>query len=308
MRHLFIVNPVAGAGNHTDSLTAEIHRVFQRRKEPFEIFITRYPGHATELVRQAAASGEPLRFYACGGDGTLNEVANGAAGWPNAAITHWPTGTGNDFIRIFGRDAGRFRQLEQLLDCDCAPLDLICCGDRLGLNICSVGFDARIGTSVHKYSRLPLIRGRAAYNLSAAVNIIKGIHEPFRVELDGRVFDGRYTMLVCCNGRYYGGGFNPLGDRPDPADGQLDFLLVRAVSRVAVAGLIGKFSQGRFADYPNLFTHLRGRHMTVRASRTDPVNIDGECLLLQEFSFSLASEKVNLFFPRGATWKKVKNE
>ena len=49
-----------------------------------------------------------MRIYACGGDGTLNEVVNGAAGFDNAAVTCVPKGTGNDFLKLFGP---RFREL-----------------------------------------------------------------------------------------------------------------------------------------------------------------------------------------------------
>ena len=57
-----------------------------------------------------------MRIYACGGDGTLNEAVAGAAGFGNAAVTHYPMGSGNDFLRMFGPDACRFYDLRALLD------------------------------------------------------------------------------------------------------------------------------------------------------------------------------------------------
>ena len=56
------------------------------------------PGDCTRIARDAAKSGQPVRLYACGGDGTLNEVVNGAASHPNAAVTHYAGGSGNDFV------------------------------------------------------------------------------------------------------------------------------------------------------------------------------------------------------------------
>ena len=75
-----------------------------------------------------------MRIYACGGDGTLNEAVAGAAGFGNAAVTHYPMGSGNDFLRMFGPDACRFYDLRALLDAPQAPVDLIECNGRLALN------------------------------------------------------------------------------------------------------------------------------------------------------------------------------
>mgnify|MGYP001705535948 CR=1 FL=1 len=86
-----------------------------------------------ELARAAAERGEPVRIYACGGDGTLNEAVNGAAGFANAAVTNVPKGTGNDFLKIFGADyRSRFSDLAALADGPQACFDLMDCKGRLG--------------------------------------------------------------------------------------------------------------------------------------------------------------------------------
>lgn len=85
---------------------------------------------------QAAQTGEPVRIWACGGDGTLNEVVNGAAGFDNAAITCVPKGTGNDFLKVFGpnyRDL--FYDLEALAAGPQTTLDLMDCNGKLGLDV-----------------------------------------------------------------------------------------------------------------------------------------------------------------------------
>ena len=105
MRHLFLLNPRAGKYDRTQEVREKIRFALAGREEPWEAAVTQYPGHAAELARAAAETGEAVRIYACGGDGTLNEVVNGAAGFPNAAVTNVPVGTGNDFLRIFGPDS-----------------------------------------------------------------------------------------------------------------------------------------------------------------------------------------------------------
>ena len=64
-----------------------------------QCLLTQRSGGAEEIARRLVSSGEEVRLYACGGDGTLNEVVNGAAGFDNAAVTCIPIGTGNDFLK-----------------------------------------------------------------------------------------------------------------------------------------------------------------------------------------------------------------
>ena len=66
-----------------------------------------------------------MRIYACGGDGTFNECVCGAAGLDNVAVCPFPTGTGNDFCRMFGEEKDMFRDLDALLRGSEHPIDLI---------------------------------------------------------------------------------------------------------------------------------------------------------------------------------------
>ena len=135
MKHLFLINPQAGKSDRSQEVLAQVRALAQERALEYEAVVTRYPGHARELARAAAERGGPVRIYACGGDGTLNEAAVGAAGFDHAAVTTFPIGSGNDFIRMFGPGAERFRDLTALLDGPQARADLIECNGRLALNV-----------------------------------------------------------------------------------------------------------------------------------------------------------------------------
>ena len=114
MKHLFIINPRAGKKNSTGRLIDQIEQLRRNHGLDCETMLTTRPGHAEEIARRAAQSGEEIRIYACGGDGTLNEVANGAAGAEHIEVTVVPVGTGNDFLKNFGEDRVRFLDLEEL--------------------------------------------------------------------------------------------------------------------------------------------------------------------------------------------------
>lgn len=301
MKHLFVLNPSAGQYDRSQEMIARLADTLDPLGVAWEARVTDYPGHAVELARAAAETGESVRIYACGGDGTLNEVVNGAAGYPNAAVTQYPCGSGNDFLRLFGQDRGRFYDLKELVYGDQAAADLMDCNGRLSLNICSVGFDARIGLGMAQFRRYPMVSGSMAYQLSLVKNLIAGIARPYEVEVDGETFAGDFSLLCACNGRYYGGGFHP-SPRAVPDDGVLEFLLVKGVSRLTVARLVKLYAAGRAEEIPELVILRRGRSMKVRCDRLSMVNVDGERLDADELSISLSAKKVNFIFPRGASW------
>ncbi len=299
MKHIFIINPAAGSHDRTADYTEKIHCACDGLD--YEIHVSAYPGNCRELARSAAEKGEQCRIYACGGDGTLNEVAAGAAGFPNAAITVFSGGSGNDFVKLFN-DPKAFFDLERLLNAEEASFDMIACNDDLSLNICSVGLDARIGTDVSHYKRLPLLSGFRAYAASTVINVIRGISEHYVVELDGSVIDGQKALICVCNGRYYGGGFNPVPEA-DPSDGLLDVLIVEKVSRLKVASVVGTYKNGGYQQLPQYIRHYRTKSITIHCDKATPINLDGELRMAKDVTMSIAPQKVQFFYPKGLFWQ-----
>ena len=303
MKHLFIINPAAGSHDQTAEYSQKIHAACQKRYLDYEIQVTAGPMDATRIAREAAQTGEELRLYACGGDGTLNEVAAGAAGYANAAVTVFSGGSGNDFVRIFDNPKAFF-DLERLLDAEEITFDMIRCNEDLAINICSVGLDARIAADVARYKRLPLLHGFRAYLVSTAINLMKGISEPYVVEVNGQRFEAEHTFVCVCNGRYYGGGFNPIPEA-DPTDGMLDVLLVDKVSLLQVPGLIGKYKDGRYKEISHVARYLKTDCVKVCSKKPTAVNLDGETRLATEAVMKVAEEKIRFVYPKGLSWKKA---
>ncbi|MCL2568061.1 MAG: hypothetical protein FWE12_01310 [Oscillospiraceae bacterium] len=299
MKHLFILNPIAGGGRRIGEVRAEILRVMEAQSDPWELYETIGPLDAIRKVKASAEVGEALRVYACGGDGTLSECVNGAVGQAHVAVTHFPAGTGNDFIKTFPMGKEHFFCLERLLDARVMPLDVIDVGGRYGINICSVGLDARVGGDVHKYSGWPLVRGKMAYVVSLVANIVKGVAEEFEVEVGGRTQKRKFTLICACNGRSYGGAFTPVPEAV-PDDGMLDILLAEQVSRMRVVSLVQRYATGRYHEVPELFAYAKDRSITIRADREFVVNVDGEILRRREVTFTLLPGAVNFFLPREA--------
>ena len=306
MKHLFIINPAAGSKNHTESYRREIEEVCSPLGLDYAIEVSQAPGNCRDIARKAAVSGEEYRIYSCGGDGTLNEVVCGVAGFDNVSVTMYTGGSGNDFVKIFSETAP-FRDLRRLLNCRETAFDLMRCNDDYSLNICSVGLDARIGTDVAKYKRLPLLSGFRAYAASTVVNVIRGIAEHYVVELDGHTFDAEQTLICACNGRFYGGGFNPVPEA-DPTDGLLDVLVIKKVSRLKVAAVIGKFKNGKYKELPELVQHFKTKTLRILCDKPTSINLDGELRIAEAVNISVAREKLRFFYPAELTFRNQEQE
>ena len=310
MKHLFIINPIAGGTkNRLEEVERTIKEFAETLHDPYEIYVTKTPMDACHKIiteaesasmtgtEPAAEDAETLRVYACGGDGTLNECANGAANRKNVSITHYPCGTGNDFLKTFGKEnVDLFRDLHDLSTGTVRKLDLIDCEGRYGINICSVGIDARVAADVHKYSSIPIIGGATGYVVALIINVIKGVTQKFHIKVDDIVIHKKITLACICNGQYYGGGFTPVPDAI-PDDGILETLVVEPVSRFKVAQLVGRYAQGRFREFPKLFTYVRGNSMEIECDRDFVVNIDGESIYRKKIKFQLVPKGINFVFP-----------
>ena len=301
MKHVFILNPAAGKSDQTPRFSQDIERICGARGLDYEICVSKAPGDCRALARKACETGQEVRLYACGGDGTLNEVVCGMAGCPNAAVTHYPGGSGNDAIKIFD-DPAAFTSIERLLSAEEAPFDLIRCNDSYALNVLSIGFDARVGTDIARFKRLPLVTGKGAYVLSILSNMVHGLSADYTVTLDsGEVLSGQKTMICICNGRWYGGGFNPVPEA-EPDDGLLDVLVVEKVSLLQVASVIGHYQKGRYAEYPELIRHARCRSLRIECAERSVVNVDGEAVYTTDAKIEVVPHAIRFFYPKGLSY------
>ena len=302
MRHVFIINPKAGKRDQTSRLLEMAEGLRARHGLDCTCMLTDRPGGATEMARRLAETGEALRIYACGGDGTVCEVANGIAGYDNAAMTCIPAGTGNDFLKNFGAaDMARFREAENLWDGDEMQLDLIDCNGHLCTTIACNGIDARIADSVHQYSGTPGLNGRGSYLASVAVNfLLKPIGRHWTVWLDDERLEGDFALVSMCNGRYYGGGSTPVPQaRMD--DGVLHTVLVWDVPKRVFGRLFPAYSAGDHDKLPGSFFRLSEAKVVRIVSEDEEIVscVDGESFRSREVTMKLSEKRLNFFGPKG---------
>ena len=300
MKHVFIINPTAGRRACTAQMVQMAKDLAARHSLDVDCILTKSPGHAASTVRNLAETGQALRFYACGGDGTVNEVANGVAGLDNAAMTCVPVGTGNDFLKNFGDMAPLFFDVENLWDGPQFPLDAIDCNGRLALTVACSGFDAQVADDVHKYGKIPFLGGKGSYLVSLAVNfMLRSFSHQWTVTLDGERIEGDFILVAVCNGRYYGGGFIPAAEaRMD--DGVLNTVLVKRVSRASFLRLVGAYAQGGYYRFPEIARGSQASEVVIESSEQDIVTcLDGEPVYSRRVALRLSEKKVGFFGPAG---------
>ena len=301
MRHIFIINPTAGKKDCTARLMAMAKNMEAKHGVNVECILTTRPGHATETTRTIAQTGENVRFYVCGGDGTINEVANGIAGIATAAMTCIPVGTGNDFLKNFGDKAELFNDAENLWGGPQFALDAIDCNGRLALTIACSGFDAQVAEDVHTYGKSPMLGGQGSYIASLAINfLVRGLDHRWTVTVDGKSVSGIFVLAAVCNGRHYGGGFMPV-PQAKMDDGVLNVLLMDKINRGAFLRFVGNYKNGEHEKFQRYAQVTTAKEVIIESRSGEDIItcLDGEIVRSKRAVIRLSDKKVNVFGPVG---------
>ena len=296
MKHIFVINPAAGQGKSLNFIKPKIEEVCAKYSLDYEIHITEKQGEGIEFVKNRAASGEEIRFYACGGDGTLYDVVNGAFGFKNVQVAVIPLGSGNDFIRLFGTKE-EFLVLDDVVNGEPVEFDVIKCGDEIAINQCSMGMDAEVCAMQGKIKKLPLVTGEGAYYIGCLYAIIRKFKNRFTYKIDdGEEITKDCLFCFCGNSRWYGGGFMaaPLAL---PDDGLLDFVIVEAgVSRIKLTSLLNKYKRGEHLDW-DITSFKRGKKLVIHSDKPAAVNVDGETKYVTDASFEIIEKGITYVVP-----------
>jgi YegS/Rv2252/BmrU family lipid kinase len=292
MKHLFILNPAAGKGR-TVRLIPEINSCCESRGLDYQIAVTEYPGHATEIAA-AYSKEQPLRIYSVGGDGTLNEVLNGMAG-SGSSLGVIPSGSGNDFIRSIPGTQLKGDLVKQAVEGTEQFIDYGRVNDKYFINISSLGFDAEVVYQTGHYKKLPLITGELAYMLGILTTILVGKSNYMEVRIDDRVISGKSLLTAVGIGRFYGGGILALPDAVID-DGLLDVCYVEEMKRLKILHLFPQYMKGRHASIKGVHLY-KAKRVEIALDKPIPMNRDGEIVLVDRAVFEIFPKGLSFLFP-----------
>ena len=243
MQHIFILNPAAGKSGRLALFEEKIHALAKEKHLSYEVYHTSGVRDASRFVREYCLRDQetPLRFYACGGDGTINEVVSGAVGFANAEVAVVPIGTGNDFVRILGKNED-FLDLSAQMEAESQPIDLLRWNDKYCVNMINVGFDGEVAARAGSArGRVP---GKLAYIYGVLCEFFKMPTAKFRCEIDGvDMGEKKVQLSLYANGEFCGGGFHS-APYADLHDGLMDVCFICPVSRMTLIRLIGSYKKG----------------------------------------------------------------
>ena len=251
MKTVFVVNPEAGQGKNIDALIQSINNTIAKLKADAQVYITKSVGDAEKYVKNFCKKFGPARFIACGGDGTLSEVLNGAIETKGSEIGVIPIGTGNDFCRNFDKNTG-FDSIEGQLTGEAVECDAIKFNTKTGskekvgycINMFNIGFDCNVADLSQDMKKKPFISGSLAYFASILVTLIKKKGSDLKVEIDGRLaHNGKLLLTSVANGCYCGGGIksNPLASI---RDGLISVNIIKNVTRRKFISLLPHYMKG----------------------------------------------------------------
>ena len=278
-----IVNPVAGA-NSTRKKWPRINQLLKRIGLSFDYQFTEGAGHAIELARAAANNG--YRYVvAVGGDGTVNEVANGILGSTGASSTALgviSTGTGSDFVRSIGVPQDYLTACLSLTSwrrslVDVGVVEYRNKGQtlrRFFVNVAGTGFDAAV---VENTERLPKYFGGTVPYLFALLRTLLGYHNKSVVmHIDGKVEAARILNVVVANGAYVGGGMH-VAPEASLDDNLLDIVIIGDIGKLELLKAVPMVYKGTHVTHPKVRVEKAAK-ITVESSERILVYADGELL------------------------------
>ena len=289
-----IFNPVAS--RHNPRAMRECTAVFTRAGWEVEVVGTTRPDHAGELTKSAVAEGaDVVAVY--GGDGTVLQAAGGVMD-PRVPMALLPGGTGNQLARNLGIPFNPVQAAQLMLDGASRAIDIGRWTPDGGTArpfgvACGAGYDAAIMNSTTRALKRWLKTG--AYLLQTVRSLKHLTPMPYRVTVDGRMYEGDAATVLIANCARMFPPYFPL--RPNIAldDGLLDMLALKADG--LLDGLRVVRSMKRNAVDPAKVLHVQGRHIRVEMDPVRPAQYDGENGGVTPFTAEVLPGALTLFVP-----------
>ena len=294
MKHIFIINPNAGIVSTFD----KTFKAIKEYEDKYDILIhkTTSEREATQFIKDYAKQnkGEHLRFYACGGDGTINEVANGVMGLENASMSVYPCGSGNDFVKAIG-GSEKYLNLENLFNAKTKKIDLIHIKNHCYcVNVCNFGFDALVAKIANSLKGSKIKR---PYEVGKVLAIFCGMRNKITLEADGKVLnkDGLMLLTTLANGDYVGGKYQ-CAPRYKVDDGLMEICLVKPVSVFTFLKLAKQYEKGNHLDdkrFEKYITYTQAKNVKIYSKKPFNICIDGEIINGNEFEIEIIEKAID---------------
>jgi len=292
---LFIVNSVAGRGK-TGRVLSGLVTSLNNLGFDYEIEVTKAPLHAISIVCEYVKKGF-RKIVAVGGDGTVNEVANGIMKSKKAEEIKFgviPEGGGNDFARYLELDDDVEKSLKVLLRGNIKGVDVGKVEDNYFVNAFGIGFDAEVAANSKS---IRFLNGLPRYILAIMKTLLNLKAHKVKLEINDEIIDRSILLVSIGNGVSAGGGFlltpNAVID-----DGVYDICIIRSLKVLKIFRLLPAVIKGEHINYEEVEIK-QGSKIRIRTDQPIPVYYDGEMPVLKnplDFTIELLPKKIQVFY------------
>ena len=266
---LFIVNKFSGGGYRPEVEG----RIIEKCKEfniESTIEFTRGRGHATELAKVAVEQNLDMVF-AVGGDGTVNEVAQGLLG-SQVAMGILPKGSGNGLARHLGLPMGFRKSLEVIPYHREQMIDTLSVNGKLSVNVSGIGFDGHIaGLFANKAKR-----GLVGYTKLILKEFINFKSFDAQISVNGESFQSRSFIIALANSSQFGNNAR-VAPQASVCDELLDLCFIQKVPVGQAVGFAGKMFSGRL-DQSRFVRIIKTKGVAIDLDQSVAYHIDGEAM------------------------------
>ena len=306
MKHLVVVN--GNAGSYTPEFEKKIEEAFKGLD--YEVYKTTGPRSVIPFLKEYLKKAkDTVRVYACGGDGTIHEVVNGVIGFKNVEVAIYASGTGNDFVKIYGGKE-KFLDFKKLIEAKASPVDVSeISGEGLkepmySVNVINFGFDAIVGAmgNYYKENGLPeeaKKKGLDPYDYALKNDAMKhGRFNDIEVFADGEKLNEKQMLLATlAQGQYVGGKFR-CAPKSDNTDGLIDVCVLKTMTFLGLGMIIGTYTKGKHLDRKRRkIVYRRAKEIKMVSPKEFDVCVDGEMIKGNNFLVKVLPGAVNLVIP-----------
>ena len=263
----FIVNPISGT-KAKNKIAKLIRELLDAEQFSPTVVVTEYAGHATQLAQQFALESY-YAVVAVGGDGTVNEVANGLVG-TDTALGIIPNGSGNGFARHLDISTRMNRAVEMLNSSEPIQVDYGMVNDIKFFSTCGVGFDALVAVQFNEGKT----RGLKMYIQNTLQNLFNYKPETYHIISDGVDVTTEAFLITFANAGQWGYDAN-IAPKASVQDGLMDIAIVNKFPLSAAPKLaLSLFTHN--IDENSYMNTIRAKEVTLIREQAGPMHIDGD--------------------------------
>ncbi len=266
----FIVNPKSGGTFGAKFSERLVKQNLDLKKFDYDIFITKYAGHAIKIAQQSLIEGIDIVAVA-GGDGTQNEVGQVLLNKP-IIMASIPTGSGNANARKLKIPIDVAKSIQLINNGKAFKIDALILNGQPFFMAAGIGYDAKV---VEQFDKIPF-RGIGAYLTGVLTTAFAYKLPHFTIEIDNEkiIETEAFTVLITSTGQL---GYNVEFTKNSILnDGKFEITIVKNFDRSKVPNLIYEALYGDIASQSMLETHQVNKLLKIRTNKIESIQMDGD--------------------------------